>query len=284
MLPDFPTAVVCGLFADGKPDRRKSKPDKNMTHQKSRIILFAACILLTVGATSCCWICGSHSGIVIVRQPQDQAVHAGAKAAFTVRAEARFPDSPHRLSYQWQYNGTQLDGELYWTNLMDCRSVTGSKSAELAIVNVQVERCGFYRVLITGSQTKKSAPAELQLYDLSIAGDGGNAIAVYGTPRSSSGTTGKCPGKYYGVVKYSSGWTVADSTSTCAARDAQRTDTAMDYIGLTAGDPGCTNTSGLLMFKPVSTKYEFDVYFVNKPVATGQYLIYLTNFNSSSVP
>ena len=78
----------------------------------------------------------------ILRQPQDQAVHPGDNATFSVIAVANQP-----LTYQWRFHGTNLPGE---TN------------ATLAISNCQLEQNGEYRVAISnGASAALSDPARL---------------------------------------------------------------------------------------------------------------------------
>jgi hypothetical protein len=180
-------------------------------------------------------------------------------------------EGTNELTYKWQYNGTILDGDKNWTDLP---RATGSN---YVINGVQTANRGFYRVLISGSPTTSSAPAELQVVSSPRVESGNTVITVYGTPRATAGS-GSCFGKYLGVVKYANGWGVIDLQKPCAAKDAQRTDTSMDSIGLSKGDPHCSNGQGWIGLLPVSTNYDFDVYFTTKPVGTGEYQLYLTNF------
>src|SRR4029077_6841887 len=76
----------------------------------------------------------------IAAQPVNQAVVLGQNASFSVAA---FGDAP--LSYQWNFNGTDLSGE------------TGSA---LALTNVQTNQAGNYTVLVAndyGSVTSRVA-------------------------------------------------------------------------------------------------------------------------------
>ena len=73
----------------------------------------------------------------ITAQPQSTANLAGGTAAFTVTANGTSP-----LSYQWQFNGT---------NLADNVRVAGSQGTNLAIANLLFSDAGSYRVIVTNS-------------------------------------------------------------------------------------------------------------------------------------
>jgi hypothetical protein len=65
----------------------------------------------------------------IMAQPSNQEVPVGAAASFSVVASGTAP-----LSYQWQFNGTNLDGAV---------------STALSLTNVQLEQAGSYSVVVT---------------------------------------------------------------------------------------------------------------------------------------
>ena len=68
---------------------------------------------------------------VIVQQPFNQTVTAGAPAAFSVQALGKAP-----LNYQWRFNGT---------------NVIGVTNAALVLTNVQYAQAGSYAVLVTNA-------------------------------------------------------------------------------------------------------------------------------------
>jgi hypothetical protein len=75
-----------------------------------------------------------NSGITapfIVLQPQDQSTPSGGTVAFTV-----FPAGTAPLTYQWQFNGTNL---------------AGATAASLSLTNVQVSSAGNYSVVLSNS-------------------------------------------------------------------------------------------------------------------------------------
>jgi len=94
---------------------------------------------------------------VILTQPVSEIVAAGWTATFSVVASGTSP-----LSYQWQFNGTNL---------------IGATDNPLTLVNVQSNQAGPYSVVVTntyGSVT--SAPAQLQFAERS------SQIAVFADP------------------------------------------------------------------------------------------------------
>ena len=73
----------------------------------------------------------------ITRQPTNQTVSAGATAGFRVSATGTAP-----LSYQWQFNGT---------NLADTARISGSLSNTLTISNAGGADAGSYDVVVTNA-------------------------------------------------------------------------------------------------------------------------------------
>lgn len=86
----------------------------------------------------------------ITSQPQNQPVLEGASAQFSVTATGGLP-----LTYQWQYNGT---------NLTDSPNVLGSTTSNLTIQAVSAANVGSYAVLITNvAGAVQSSPVQLTL-------------------------------------------------------------------------------------------------------------------------
>jgi Immunoglobulin I-set domain/Immunoglobulin domain/Beta-propeller repeat len=96
----------------------------------------------------------------ITTQPTNQLVETGVAATFNVTATGTPP-----LSYQWQFQGTNL----MWTNLVNGgpNLVSGATSATLTISSPQTNESGNYQVIVTnyaGSTT--SSVAVLTVTDL----------------------------------------------------------------------------------------------------------------------
>ena len=82
---------------------------------------------------------------IIIVPPTNQAVGIGHTAVFTVTATGANP-----LSYQWQFNGT---------NLTDGIHFTGSLTPALTILNVQTNDAGSYRVIVTNLYGVTTSPS-----------------------------------------------------------------------------------------------------------------------------
>ena len=79
---------------------------------------------------------------LIAQQPASQAAQVGQEVVFTVTA-----DAPGAISYQWQYNGTDIPGETDWM---------------LTVPNVGADKAGDYTVAVsTPSAVQISQPATL---------------------------------------------------------------------------------------------------------------------------
>jgi subtilisin-like proprotein convertase family protein len=115
------------------------------------------------GAQTADFIASTNSPPVIVTPPQVQSVQAGSNAVFTVVASGTPP-----LSYQWQFNGTNLPG---------------ATNAALALSGVLFNQAGEYRVEVSSLLgTTISPPAVLRVLPTPFADDcaEGNA-ADWGT-------------------------------------------------------------------------------------------------------
>lgn len=124
---------------------------------------------------------------VIVVDPQDQAFPAGTRMSFAVGVTGSKP-----LSYQWQFNGT---------NLTNAEHIFGSKYASLTLFDLTQSDAGSYRVIVDnayGSVTSSVAmltvtiPAmsdSLELQPLSsgqmrllVSGQAGRMLTLQGSP------------------------------------------------------------------------------------------------------
>ncbi len=82
---------------------------------------------------------GVSGAITISSPPQDQTANAGDTIAFNVVALGTAP-----LSYQWQFDGTNL---------------AGAQSVSLILTNVQAANAGQYRVVVTNGAGSVTSPA-----------------------------------------------------------------------------------------------------------------------------
>jgi alpha-tubulin suppressor-like RCC1 family protein len=100
-----------------------------------------------------------QTGPAITTQPVSQAAVAGTSVTFTVAASGAA--SP---TYQWQKNGTAIDG---------------ATSATLTIGNVQLADTGYYTVVVTsGTAGTTSAAATLALPSFPIATSGSGLMSI----------------------------------------------------------------------------------------------------------
>ena len=262
-----------------------------MTKHISRIIAFLAIAGLAAGLTGCCSMLKyCKDQILIINQPESQTVRIGSNVTFSVFAVKGPPWTTNGLSYQWQFNGTLLSGNLYWTNL----TILGATNSSITITNAQIANVGFYRVLVSGSPTVPSEPASLQVFTATTG-----AVTVFGTPVATTGTKGSCPGSFKGYINYTNnppawGWAVTDRLVKATAANGGAylsSNTRVEYLGLEAFDTGCAaGTVDILANSTVpppavppshtpSSRYQFTIYFKKLPLPTGAYPINLTNFD-----
>jgi hypothetical protein len=249
--------------------------DKYINKSLLRAITLAMSAGLAVGLTGCCSLIKSclHQ-VLFITQPQSQTVETGMGVTFSVYALAGPPFTTNGISYQWQFNGTQLSGTNFWADL------PGETNSSVTITSVTITNVGFYRVLVSGSSTLASDPAALQVIDTS----GAPIITVYGTPIASGGTKGTCPGTYTGYIKYTNnpaaglwGWRVVNTALAATGADGRPTaGSKVEYLGY-YGDTGCNPTSVSTRTPPGSPRYVFTLYFTTTPVPTGSYAFSLTN-------
>jgi hypothetical protein len=197
----------------------------------------------------------------ITRQPTDQGAWEGAPATFSVQA------TNGDVSYQWRRDGVVLQGQ---TN------------SSLAIESVAVSDVGLYSCDVI-KQGGDAVPTRSASLNVMTALYGGGPITVFGTPVSSGGTKGTCPGAYAGYVLYRKtpaegwGWAPTSGATNHTATDNNRTDTKVEYVG-NYGDNGCNQTTVTVPHPPMSTKYRFAIYFTNN-VPTNAYGITLDGFD-----
>ena len=108
----------------------------------------------------------------ITEQPRNIVALVGANTNFYVTAAGSLP-----LSYQWQFNGTNLDG---------ATNVDGTTHAVLSITNVQPENGGAYSVIVSNSEGVTNS-ATVQL-DTRFAFVYGNGPLLLGTNYTFSGS------------------------------------------------------------------------------------------------
>ena len=103
----------------------------------------------------------------ITSQPQGQVVPAGTNVSFSVAANGQDP-----ISYQWQWNGTNL---------------VGANTATLLLTNVQLNQTGNYAVLLSNVWgTVASSDAMLTVKPLLVTGGPYTQTAPAGTDASFS--------------------------------------------------------------------------------------------------
>ena len=193
-------------------------------------------------------------------QPEDQSICLGSNITFTVKAE-------NGDSYQWARNGVAIEGQ--------------TKST-LTIEKARVEDVGLYTCYVMkDAEVVPSRSASLTVFTL-LSG-GGSSIVLFGTPISSSGSSGTCPGSYVGYVNYKKtvaqgwGWSPTAGVTLHTATDTNRTNTKVEYVG-SFGDSGCNPTTVTVPDPTASPKYRFSIYFTNN-VPTNPYSIILDGFD-----
>jgi Immunoglobulin domain len=215
---------------------------------------------------------------VITAQPLDQVVPAGSNVVLSV--QAAYADN-----YQWQSNGVDIVGQ---TNSTLALQNLGPNGAGLYSCNVSQiggdpvpTRAASVEVETTANATAAGVTANGVTANGIL---GGGPITVSGTPKTSNGAQGTCPGSYAGYVIYSKtisqgwGWTpVSGATPLTASDGGGRTDTFVTYAGM-YGDSGCGQTTVTIPYPPPSPAYRFAIYFPNN-VPTTNYPLVLTNFN-----
>jgi len=221
--------------------------------------------------------------VIIIKQPASQTVVLGSNATFSVLAVKAPPFTTNGVSYQWQKNPVQLNGNLYWTN------IPGETSPTLSITNAGTNDVGYYRAIAqAGAATSTSEPVPLVLCVF-------GSLTVIGTPVVSSGTTASCCTNYIGYVLYPDnpnsngewGFIPIDHTATAAAADLNRGSTILEGEGNQGDGPPklpCVLTTWKVPNGSVgptipSTGYAITVYFPSSgpPVPTGNYYLTLGN-------
>jgi hypothetical protein len=239
------------------------------------IIALAVALGLVAGLAGCCGIVKSClQQVLILGQPQGQTVITNTDATLSVYALAGPPFANSGLTYQWQFNGIQIE----MTNLdYNWSNIPGATSNSITISSVQLTNVGYYRVLVSapGSSTVTSDAAALQAI---TAG----SFDVYGTPIA--GSDGHyCSGSFAGYIPYTNFWAVASTNLAITAKDAVPTaGSQVGYLGWW-GDPGCGSSGSVSKSPPFvppfgSPKYQFTLYFSGSiPSSPRPYPLQLTN-------
>jgi hypothetical protein len=230
-------------------------------------------------------------GVVVymIKQPDSQTVLLGSNAMFSVLAAQAPPVTTNGISYQWQINPVQLNGNLYWTN------IPGATNSTLVIANAGTNDVGYYRAVAqAGGSTVTSDPVPLVLC---IQG----SLTVIGTPVVSNppGTEASCYTNYIGYVLYPDnpnsanlyGFIPIDPTSSASVADISngRRDTYIEGDGSRGDGPPllpCLLTTWTVkgtQANPIpSPGYQIIVYFPSPSpphpaVPTGNYTLSLGN-------
>jgi hypothetical protein len=131
-----------------------------MTGHTSKILALVAMAGLVAGLTGCCnlfWT--SNCPPKIAQQPQSQIVKEGDPVSFSVAVS-----QPKGLSYQWQFNGTNICGATGETYTLPHRA----EFADVGEYRVLVDRVLMDRVSMGGeNEITLSKPAFLSIYSFS---------------------------------------------------------------------------------------------------------------------
>jgi hypothetical protein len=194
----------------------------------------------------------------LTAEPQGQLLEIGSAMTFSVNG------APGE-TFQWLRNGVAIPNQ---TN------------SSLTIQNAQISDAGYYSCAITGAlQVQSSVTMSLMVYGFSPD----SQVVIYGTPITSSGTQGTCPGHYIGYVNYTKtpgngwGWDPSTNTTVFTATDNNSSNTKVTYLG-DYHDSGCAQTSVTIPNPPSSDAYRFTIYFTNN-VPTTNYPITLSGFD-----
>jgi hypothetical protein len=228
----------------------------------------------------------------ILEQPVDQCLPVGSPATFTVVAT-------NADSYQWYKNNTAIDGQTNSSLTIASLSINdvayysasvikGSEAVPTRMANLNVYTISTPVNTLTatlGLKTTKLLGAQTMSLTTSADLGGGGAITVYGSPVTSGGTMGSCPGAYSGYVTYARtisqgwGWAPTAGAAIIQASDLNRADTKVQVMGK-SGDTFCDQTTVNLPTPPNSVKYRFGIYFPpGTQVPTNAYPITLTGFD-----
>ena len=210
---------------------------------------------------------------VITAQPLDQVVPAGSNVVLSV--QAAYADN-----YQWQSNGVDIVGQTNTTLVLQNLGPNGA-----GLYSCNVSQTGGDPVPTRAASVEVETAANPAMGGVQANGVlGGGPIVVSGTPKTSNGTQGTCPGSYAGYVIYtktiSQGWgwaPISGATTLTASDGGGRTDTRIVYNGA-YGDSGCNQTTVTIPYPAYSPVYRFAIYFPNN-VPTTNYPIVLNGFN-----
>lgn len=207
-------------------------------------------------------------------EAESQTVMVSSNATFSVSA-VRLPGfDTNGVSYQWQKNPVQLNGDLYFTNM------PGEINPKLAITNAQISDVAYYRAIAYhGIFTNISIPVPL------VVCYTGSTYAV-GTPVVGTGLGQWCT-THKGYVLYpdlhnsqgGQGYIVVNPGVAGSAKDIQSTSTRNEADGNQYGEGYCGGSGAVSVPSPIlSTTWGFTIWFPSYPVPTGNYTNKLTNF------
>jgi len=158
---------------------------------------------------------------VIISQPTNQTVVAGYTASFSVMASGALP-----LSYQWQFNGTNIDG---------------ATNSILALTNVKPAGAGSYTVTVTnrlGSLTSSNAVLTVLAIPPTIVSQPTNQTVMVGNTASFSVMAVGSPPLSYnwffnGFALSDGGRIVGSTTSTLLISNVQTNDSGLYQVVVT---------------------------------------------------
>ncbi len=172
----------------------------------------------------------------IITAPANQTNTIGGTALFTVNAVAGATNvSP--LSYQWEFNGTNLD---------DGGNIAGSAGPMLSLSDLTLNNGGTYSVVVSNSLRALTNSAVLTMIDLAITTNPVNQTASPGgTVTFSIGASGATPLSYQWQEN---GTNLADGPSVSGTSFAGTHTSALNLSNISSNDNGsiftCAVTNG----------------------------------------
>jgi hypothetical protein len=165
---------------------------------------------------------------IIIVQPQSQTVPSGNTAMFSVTTIGPLP-----LSYQWNFNGTNLDG---------------ATNTSLTLTNVQFDQAGNYTVLVTNAfgsilssntvLTVTATPPTIQFQPTN------QTVFVNGTATFSVTATGSLPLSYQWSF---GGMDIDGATNALLTLTNVQTNQAGNYVVQVANAFGSTNSTSVTL-------------------------------------
>jgi hypothetical protein len=138
--------------------------------------------------------------LLFLKQPESQTVLLGSSATFSVSAGKIHPFTTNGVTYQWQVNTVQLNGDHHFTNS------PGQTNWVLLVPSANTNDVGYYRAIVRWGTTltKTSSPAPLVLV-ITNASDTNYDPTVLGLPAvnpPAAPYTACGPTNYAGYVYY----------------------------------------------------------------------------------